>query len=181
MSKEIISRGNPFQVEHVDRGFGGARTMVLEVDGDTGDVEIHGVKQNGVVALYSAKKKLSSAEILALDGTPIDVIPAPAAGKWIEIVSVQLFLDYATTAYAGIAATDYFQLKYTDGSGALLTQNVDPTGFADAVADAYLRLGAANTWAPLNAKVVAFLAGPWTTGDSPITLEVLYRIRDLVI
>lgn len=181
MSKEIISRGNPFQIEHVGREFGGARLMAFEVDDETGDVEIQGVKQNGVVALRSIKKKLSAAQILALDGTPIEVIPAPAAGKWIEIVSVQLFLDYATTAYAGIAGTDYFQLKYTDGSGALLTQNVDPTGFADAVADAYLRLGPAATWAPLSAKVVASLAGPWTTGDSPITVEVLYRIRNLAL
>lgn len=181
MSKEIVSHGNPFQVEQVGREFGGARLMALEVDGDTGDVLVQGVKQNGVVATLSIKKKLTATEILSLATTPIQVIPKPAAGKWIEVISVQAFLDFNANAYAAVAGTDYLQLRYTDGSGALLTQDVDPTSLATATADAYLRLGAADTWVPLNAKVVASLAGAWTTGDSPITLEVLYRVRNLAL
>jgi hypothetical protein len=72
-------------------------------------------------------------------------------------------------------------LKYTDGSGSILVQSVDPVVFATATADAHLSISAAATSIPLNAKVVAFLAGAWATGDSPITLEVLYRLRDLAI
>lgn len=34
MSKELISVGNPFQLEHIDRSYGGARRMAFEVDGD---------------------------------------------------------------------------------------------------------------------------------------------------
>ena len=41
MSKEIISRGNPFEIEHVDREFGGARKMALRVDDESGVAEIN--------------------------------------------------------------------------------------------------------------------------------------------
>jgi hypothetical protein len=89
------------------------------------------------------------------------------------------FLDYGAAAYAAIAGTDYFHLKYTDGSGATLTQAIDPSSFGTATADAYLHIAPASSYAPLRAKVVASLAGAWTTGDSPIGVTVLYRVRKL--
>jgi hypothetical protein len=181
MSKEIISRGNPFEVEHVDRTFKGVRRTVLRVDDQTGDVEIHGVKVNGAAAVLVAKKTLSAAQILALDTVPIEIIPKPAAGKYIEVVSVHAMLKFNSAQYASVGATDYLQLRYTDGSGAKQLKDVSPVGFGDAAADAHLIIGHADSLIPANAKVVASLAGAWTTGDSMVTLEVMYRLRDLAI
>jgi hypothetical protein len=123
--------------------------------------------------------QLTAAQVLALHTTPIDLIPQPAAGYWIEPLGLDLFLDYGAAAYAAIAGTDYFHLKYTDGSGATLTQAIDPSSFGTATADAYLHIAPASSYAPLRAKVVASLAGAWTTGDSPIGVTVLYRVRKL--
>lgn len=40
--KEIVSKGEDFEVEQVDRGFGSARKSALKVDGSTGDVTMGG-------------------------------------------------------------------------------------------------------------------------------------------
>jgi hypothetical protein len=185
MAKEIISRGNPFEVEHVDRAFGGARTMALRVDDESGDVQVHGAPINGAAQVLVATKKLTSTQILSLNSSPIEVIPAPPAGKFIEVVSVHARLTWGNSmsdaAYSSVGASDFLQLKYTDGSGSLLTANFSPVGVFDQAADGHQLLTAVSGSVPKSAKVVAVLAGAWTLGTSPITLEVLYRLRDLGI
>lgn len=179
--REIVSRGNDVVIERADRQFGGEREELFKADGESGDVSVKGVKLNGAAAVLVAKKKLTAAQVVALAATPVEVIGKPAAGKFIEIISVHAWLDFASAAYDAVAATDYLQLRYTNASGAKLLQDIDPSGFGDAVADAHLVIGHADSLVPLNAKVVASLAGSWYTaaGDSPIVLEVLYRLRDL--
>jgi len=118
---------------------------------------------------------IATAAVKTLNATPVDVIPAPGAGYGIQLLGVEVFLDYATTAYDGIAAGEDLTLKYTNGSGAVLA-TVETTGFLDASADAL-------AWAPgvaatiaANAKVVAhMLAGEIATGDSPITIRAKWR------
>jgi hypothetical protein len=132
--------------------------------------------------LYRAFKALTANEVKALHATPVEVIAQPSAGTYIEVVSVHAFLDFNSVAYDAVGATDYLQLRYTDGSGALLTQNVSPAGFGDASADAYLLLNPAASYAPLRAAVMAYIAGgEWyaAAGNSPVNLVVLYRKRTL--
>lgn len=49
--------------------------------------------------IFSLKKTLSSAEILALHSTPIEIVPAPGSGKFIDILSCDVKLNYGTTTY----------------------------------------------------------------------------------
>src|SRR5574343_823893 len=54
--------------------------------------------------LKTATVTVSSAELLALNATPKNLLAAPASGKALILVAAELWLDYATAAYAGIAS-----------------------------------------------------------------------------
>jgi hypothetical protein len=75
---------------------------------------------------------ISDAEAKALRAAPKTLVAAPGAGKLLEFVAIQLFFDY-TAAYT--ESTANLTVKYTDGSGAAVSQAIEATGFADATAD----------------------------------------------
>lgn len=89
MSKEIVGPGNPFQVEYVDRSYGGARRMVIEVDGDgavtMGDLT---VDADGVVSI---------AGTAVLSGTVSDNL-SMASGKDITFAGGASDLDMSLSS-----------------------------------------------------------------------------------
>jgi|15BtaG_2_1085339.scaffolds.fasta_scaffold00070_31 hypothetical protein len=127
----------------------------------------------------SIVKVLTGAEVKVLNATPIEVIPAPGAGKAIIVDEVEWFLDFATAAYDGVGAGENLSLKYTNGSGADLSVAVAGVGFGDASADARAIARGAGHVLTANANAVAFIASAeWfaAAGDSPVTCTVKYRI-----
>lgn len=132
-------------------------------------------------------KKITSAQILALNATPITVIPAPGANLMIKIVSWSA--RHGTgTAYAGIASGEDLALKYTNASGAVAATVIETTGFMDQTT-AQIRLAnalsgsgaAAITPADItpvaNAAIVLhLLSSEITTGDFDLQLFVEYDI-----
>lgn len=130
---------------------------------------------------------VSSAQILALNGTPITLVSAPGANKTIIVNKVVFFLDYNSAAYAGIAAGEDLAVRYTNGSGDIVSA-VEATGFLDQTSDQYrvgLQASAAGTadsevTPVVNAGVVLHMTtGNITTGDSPMGVRVFYDIVDL--
>src|SRR5262245_32436968 len=63
----------------------------------------------------------TSAQILALNATPITVLAAPGTGLT-TVVKQALAYKPAGTAYAGVATTEDLALKYTNASGAIAAQ-----------------------------------------------------------
>lgn len=126
-----------------------------------------------------ASLTLTTAQVKALNATPIDMIAAPGATKFIQLVDCMGFVDYNSAAYAEVAAGEDLTLKYTDDSGAVLT-TLETTGWLDQTADSY-QIGVPAAAQPvLNAKVVAHMAtGEIITGDSPVTLVAHYRVIDV--
>lgn len=121
---------------------------------------------------------LTSAQLLALQTTPITVIAAPGANKAVLIESVEL-RHAGGTAYANIAAGDDIFLKYTDGSGAQCFTTLETTGLLDQTT-AQIRHYPNNTigaHTPVaNAVVVASLGGAIDTGNFDLILRIRYRI-----
>jgi hypothetical protein len=134
----------------------------------------------GAVRVYEATGTIANGAVRTLNATPVQVIAAPGAGKYIEVLSAEWFLDYATAGFDAVAAGDDLALKYTNASGAKVTGDLAGVGFADQTSD-QLRLvkGVAVTPA-INAAIVAhILVGEWyaAAGGSALDYKIRYMIR----
>lgn len=137
-------------------------------------------KQNGAQSGCEVVKTITSAQLLALNATAVELVPAPAAG-FAHVLKRMTIHKPAGTAYAGIAAGEDLVAKYTDASGAQASGVVEATGFLDQTT-AQTRVvgfpGATTTTAgdvaPVSAAalVLHLLTGEITTGDSPLYVRV---------
>lgn len=126
---------------------------------------------------------LSTAEILALNATPIEVVAAPGSTKVLVFTGALVFYDFNANAYGGIAAGENLAIRYTDASG-LIVGELETVGFLDLTADAQRWInpirassGVSSIVSVANAKLVAnILVGEIITGDSPLLLRVFYRV-----
>jgi hypothetical protein len=135
----------------------------------------------GYGAIRWREVAISSAEILALRAAPKTLVSAPGAGYVLEFVSVLLLLDATATAYVESAAN--LGVKYTDGSGAQVSETIEATGFIDQTADtmttgrAKLDAIVAATGCANAALVLHNLgAGEYTTGTGTMRAKVAYRV-----
>jgi len=131
--------------------------------------------------LQTTQVTLTSEQVNALFTTPIAIIPAPGAGKVIEVTSLFLQYNYGSVAYTIGSATN-LALRYTDGSGTLITASVSVTGFLDQTADE-VRIAptATSSFEPTtNAAVVLTLAGAnVSAGNGTLVASVAYRVHTL--
>jgi hypothetical protein len=88
--------------------------------------------QTAETLLKNANVSLTNAMVLALRATPITLVAAPGAGKVIEFISAALIFDYVG-AYTESA--DNLAVRYENGSGVIVSDTIEATGFADATAD----------------------------------------------
>lgn len=73
---------------------------------------------------------LTSAQVKALRATPITIVPAPRTGYVNVLVQARLKLKYGGTNVFTETA-DNLALRYTDGSGVIVSQTIETTGFID--------------------------------------------------
>lgn len=186
-----VTRGNVLIPDAVGRGVAASVVAgteqhvgaIAEVSGVEGDIIPVLVVAGAVIAtdtgIIQRDVTVSSAELLALNAAVKELVPAPGAGFAVLVEDAQLFLDYNSAAYAGIAAGEDLALKYSDDAGAQIAA-VETTGFLDATSDQYRHVRPTTTaaFAPIaNAPVVLhMLSGEITTGNSPLKVRVRYRV-----
>lgn len=124
--------------------------------------------------IQSRQVSLTTAQVLALNTTPVSLISAPGAGKYISIDEIVVKNTFNSIAYTGANA---LEIRYTDGSGVKLTGDI-PAAFINAAATRVDKVvGVTTAVAVANAAVVAFVptANPGA-GNSPLTFDILYRV-----
>lgn len=118
---------------------------------------------------------LTTAQILALFTTPITIIGAPGAGKYISVDEILAKAPAAgSTAYTGANAVE---VRYTDGSGVKLTGDLAAAWLNSITSRVDKVIAAAVTTVVANAPVVVAVpsANP-ATGTGSVTLDILYRV-----
>ena len=130
-------------------------------------------------ALRYAEVTVTSAEILALNATPKDLVPAPGAGKVHEFIAAVLILDYESAAYATNG-----DLTINNETGTALSNTVLLANLLAKTADTMIQLqalDAANTGVPLaenEAIQLTCATGDPITGDSPLRVKIVYRTHE---
>lgn len=120
------------------------------------------------------KKRLTPAQILALNTTPQTIVAAPGAGKMIYVKEALLHIVFATTAYAAGSA---FQLQQNSITVASTTAALVNSGSDLWVQMAFPAYGTTASLGASNAALIANIAGgAFTTGDSPIDVHVWYSL-----
>lgn len=104
-----------------------------------GATELANDSASGVVVAADVLKvvtvSLTNAQIKALRAAPKTLVAAPGATKWLEFLSAWLVLDYGSEVLTESAAN--MAIRYTDGTGAIVSQAIEATGFIDQAADTY--------------------------------------------
>lgn len=125
-----------------------------------------------------AEVAITAAEMLALRATPKELVAAPGAGYALEFVSAVFIYDY-TAAFTESA--DNIDVKYTNGSGTIVSLELETTGLLDATADKISVLSplATDPLLTANAALVLHNSGNGEFGGtgSPCRVKVAYRVH----
>lgn len=124
---------------------------------------------------------VTSAELLALNATPQQIVAAPEGGNVLVVVDWAISTQ-GGVPYSGIAGGEDLAIKYTDASGAKAGQDVEVTGFLDQPTP-QIRLaagvgGLAANVTPVDgaALVLHMLTGEITSGNYDLKVTVNYRV-----
>ncbi len=135
---------------------------------------------NSIGVIRSVDKLVSTAEVKALNATPIAVLSAVGAGIYPEFLGAYVLLDYNSAAYADDAGEDLVFQNLSGGDE--VSQSADGTLF-DGTADALVWVGPKGGDAVTTSTLVAnggfevtIQTGEWITGDSPLKIRLYYRL-----
>ena len=131
--------------------------------------------------IFSTSLSLTSAQILALNTTPITIVSAPGASKYIEVISATGEYTFVTAAYA---TNTTLQLIYTGATRYIGYNGAILTGTVDLIYQFNVGplLGAATTATQVltnTALQVKVETGNPTGGSGTVKVKVLYRIVTL--
>lgn len=146
-------------------------------DATTGRVKLNVINQDSIPnEVIGTTVTVTTGQVLALNATPKEIVAAPGAGIANVHDFSEVFYDYNSAAYAGIAAGENLELRYTDGSGPLIA-TLETVGLLDATSDQHRILRSNAEVTPVaNAAIVLCLAsGEVITGNSPLKVRPHYR------
>lgn len=135
---------------------------------------------NNIGVIKSVDKIITTAEVKALNATPITVLAAVGSGTYVEFLGAYVLLDYAAAAYDDGAGEDLVFQNLS--GGAEVSHSIDAT-LLDGTADAVVWAGPKAAEAAATTTLVAnggfevtIQSGEWITGDSPLKIRLYYRL-----
>jgi len=167
--------------EHISTG-GGFKVRNAGVD--TTVINQNGTLQNNIVdsaaldqrTIQYSEVAISIAALKACRATPIELVAAPAAGYVLEFLSAVFIYDYAAVY---TESADNLAVRYTDGSGTVVSLTLETTGLLTATEDkvSVLKPLATDYLMTPAAALVLHNTGDGELGGtgSPCRMKVAYR------
>lgn len=120
--------------------------------------------------------EVSSAELLAINATPKTLVSAPGANKAVCVEKVVALMRGGTP----YTANNALEVRYTNGSGALLTGNMPFTNFINANnVNTLYHAVPAGVIPVANAVVVLASAANQATGTGTMKIRTYFRVVEL--
>jgi hypothetical protein len=141
--------------------------------------------------LSTSRVILTTADLLALKGTPIEILPAANRGQTNQVLFVTLTYRAGASGYT-VGAPDNFRIFYSGSTSTYPIELVPATGFIDGTTSNVARAGQRITTgvnvqiAPLAASETQPLmiendgAGEWTAGDGWVDVQVFYSVTQSI-
>lgn len=139
----------------------------------------HGVHSDDILpgVIQVAEVSITAAQMLACRATPVELVAAPGAGYALQFLGADFIYDY-TAAFTESA--DNLAVRYTNGSGTIVSLTLETTGLLDATSDKISTLSplATDVIVTPNASLVLHNTGDGEFGGtgSPCRMKVSYRI-----
>lgn len=133
----------------------------------------------GQQGVFQAEVALSSAQILALNATPVTLVPAPGATKVIIVRGITLKMVTTATAYANGGALEF---RYTNASGAKVTADIAAGVVTAGAGTSYTSVAGVTTSLTnvINSPIVVNNAtAPFITGTGTAVVEVSFEVLEL--
>ena len=126
------------------------------------------------MAIKVKKVTVTSAELLAINATPKEMLAAPAAGYVNNILAITHNLDFVSAAYAAFTVLYY----YTFGIPSSTNQFAQDSNSLANVVDAEMPLIKRNSTLGTTATALMLSAlGDPTTGDSDLIAYIVYETK----
>lgn len=133
--------------------------------------------------IQKASGTIAAAALRTLNATPVEMVAAPGATKYIKPLWVHWFLDYGGVQMDAAAAGDTLVARYTDGSGAACVDAVAGDTIGGAVADYHTTVLSVPEVVPVvNAAIMAHVnTGEWyaAAGTSELKYVIYYQVVTL--
>lgn len=127
---------------------------------------------------------LTSAQVKALRASPATLVAAPGAGFILQFIDAILLLDYGSNVFT--ETTDNFAIRMNNGSGTIVSETIENTGFIDQSADTSISVKPATSAAVAktandNLPLVLHNTGDGeiagnAANDSVLRVKVTYRV-----
>lgn len=129
----------------------------------------------GSVRVVTQRLSLSSAQVLALNTSPFQLVSAPGAGKFIEVMSVTGRLTYNTSTYA---TNTTLRIKHSGTTTDFIASNgMILPATSSAFSTFILASGPNNTQENTAIQLFASGGDP-TAGDSTLDIYITYKITN---
>lgn len=119
--------------------------------------------------VFTVKVSLTSANILALDATPITLIAAQGAGTFTRLLNVTMKLNYGTTTYTGGALRIY----YSSG-GSFIVSNSSYTNSSSIIFNPALGSTQIFLTSAENDDLIIDAASAVSVGDGTLDIYLTY-------
>ena len=132
--------------------------------------------------IMTRKVVITSAQILLLETTQIELVAAPGADKFVEVLGLNFVLNYGSNVFTEPSAPDDLEVVYDTAGGTSIADLVGDfvIGSADAVACPVVKAISAAATTMINKAVVLDNNGSNYGGnagdDTTITVTTTYRV-----